>query len=195
MDIDLQACVNGDKGAWDALVVRYSGLILTAVRRALHGAGDAEVDDIVQEVFLRLLKDDRRTLRSYNPALASLSTWLTLVARSVTIDRLRRRGHQALALDDADLPAPAAPPAHSEPPDPSTAGSIPLHILTARQRLVLSMLFDRELSVEEAARVLGVNEQTVRSTKHKALTRLREHLAAAGDDDGPAIVEQGRSTT
>jgi DNA-directed RNA polymerase specialized sigma24 family protein len=39
------------------------------------------------------------------------------------------------------------------------------------------MLFDREMSVEEVAVVLGVNAQTVRSTKHKALSRLREHLS------------------
>jgi RNA polymerase sigma-70 factor (ECF subfamily) len=49
-----------------------------------------------------------------------------------------------------------------------------MHLLTDRQRLVLQMLFDDDLTVEQVARRMGVDEQTVRSTKHKALTRLRE---------------------
>ena len=60
-----------------------------------------------------------------------------------------------------------------------TAGpEIPLHVLSARQRLVMTLLFDEQLSVAEAAGLIGVDEQTIRSTKHKALTRLREHLSS-----------------
>jgi DNA-directed RNA polymerase specialized sigma24 family protein len=42
---------------------------------------------------------------------------------------------------------------------------------------VLRLLFDEQKSVAEAARFLGVDEQTVRSAKHKALSRLREHFS------------------
>ncbi len=59
---------------------------------------------------------------------------------------------------------------------------IPLHVLSARQRLVMTLLFDEQLSVAEAAGFIGVDEQTIRSTKHKALTRLREHLGEKGTD-------------
>ncbi len=40
----------------------------------------------------------------------------------------------------------------------------------------MTLLFDEQLSVAEAAAFIGVDEQTIRSTKHKALTRLREKL-------------------
>ena len=33
----------------------------------------------------------------------------------------------------------------------------------------------------ETAVIVGVDEQTIRSTKHKALSRLREHYRAAND--------------
>ncbi|MHC5113572.1 MAG: RNA polymerase sigma factor [Planctomycetota bacterium] len=174
MDVDLQACIDGDKRAWDAFVDRWSGLIVAAVRRTIRTrVGEvAEIDDPVQEVFVRLVKDDYRLLKTFDSQRASLSTWLTLVARSTTIDHLRRRRLETVPLDvDAIAPPP-------EPHAGTDAPALPLHLLTTRQRLVLRMLFDEELSVSEAARNLGVDDQTIRSTKHKAISRLREHLSA-----------------
>ncbi len=169
MDVDLGACINGDKRAWDLFVERYASLIVAAVARSIRGrAGRQDLEDPVQEVFVRLVKDDYRLLRSYDPNRSSLSTWLTMVARSVAIDQVRKSRLPTVPLDPQELAAapPAAPPTQT----------LPVHLLTARQRLVLRMLFDEGLSVAETARVIGVNEQTVRSTKHKALGRLREQL-------------------
>ena len=172
MDVDLKACIDGDKEAWDAFVGHCAGVLLAAVGRTMRSrmgfVEQSDIEDAVQDVFVRLLKNDCRLLRSYDPARASLATWLTLVARSAAIDRLRRRNPQATALEP-DHPAP------ERQADPSV--SVPWHLLTPRQRLVLRLLFDEQRSVAEAARFLGVDEQTVRSAKHKALSRLREHFA------------------
>jgi len=181
MDVDLEACIRGDKRAWDDFADRWTGVIHAAVRRAFQGgrgaAARAEVEDAVQDVFLRLVKNDFRLLRSYDANRASLSTWLTLVARSTAIDRLRRkRPPPTVPLEASDMThsthssgASRAATLHPE---------IPMHVLSARQRLVMTLLFDEELSVSEAAGFIGVDEQTIRSTKHKALTRLREHLSS-----------------
>jgi len=178
MDVDLEACIGGDKRAWDAFVDRWAGIIHAAVQRAFQGgrgaAARAEVEDTVQDVFVRLLRNDCRLLRSYDANRASLSTWLTLVARSTAIDRLRRkRPPPTLPLEASDMTnvsqASRAPALHPE---------IPMHVLSPRQRLVMTLLFDEELSVAEAAGFIGVDEQTIRSTKHKALTRLRDHLSS-----------------
>ena len=40
----------------------------------------------------------------------------------------------------------------------------------------MELLFGREMTVTEAASVLNVDAQTIRSTKHKALTKLRKHF-------------------
>ncbi len=177
MDVDLEACIRGDKRAWDAFVDRWAGVIHAAVQRAFQGgrgaAARAEVEDTVQDVFLRLVKNDCRLLRSYDANRASLSTWLTLVARSTAIDRLRRkRPPPTVPLEPGDTTQ-ASPQARS-----AGGPEIPLHLLSARQRLVMTLLFDEQLSVAEAAAFIGVDEQTIRSTKHKALTRLREHLSS-----------------
>ena len=190
-DVDLHACTRGDKRAWDAFVVRWSGLIFTAVRNVIHkgesaaadsGHGGVEVDDATQEVFVRLVKDDFRLLKSFDVRRATLSTWLTIVARSTAIDCMRRKRFVATALEPHHAPvSPAAgstasSTADDATPTDSSGAALPMHLLTDRQRLVLRMLFDDGLSVAQAAQRMGVDEQTIRSTKHKALSRLRQHF-------------------
>ena len=175
MDVDLKACIDGDKQAWDLFVQRWGGVIFAAVQRTFAARGGAvdrnDLEDAVQDVFVRLVAGDYRLLRTYDPGRASLSTWLTIVARSTAVDHLRKRRIETVPLQAHDAPeAPAAAVSNDEPP---------LHILSPRQRLVLRMLFDEGLSVAEAARLIGVEEQTIRSLKHKALSRLREHFAPA----------------
>jgi len=85
----LGALLRREKGAWQAFVRRYAGLIVAAVRAVARDTGD--VEDLAQEVFLRLCKDDFRLLRSYDPSRAGLSTWITIVARSTARDAMRRK--------------------------------------------------------------------------------------------------------
>ena len=171
---DLEACLRGDKAAWDALVERFAPVIFGAVRRTLRlrvaQVKSAEVQDVAQDVFVRLLRDDYRLLRTYDPQRAALSTWLTIVARSVALDHLRRRRVPTVPLEQA-ASQPAEPRTQRQrqaPPD------LPAGLLSPRQHLVLRLLFDEEMSVSEAAAVLGVDAQTVRSTKHKAIRKLRD---------------------
>jgi RNA polymerase sigma-70 factor (ECF subfamily) len=64
----------------------------------------------------------------------------------------------------------------------------PDSLLSPRQKLVLSMIYDRDLEVAEIATSLGVDPQTVRSTHHKAMLKLRSYFAQderqglSGDD-------------
>jgi DNA-directed RNA polymerase specialized sigma24 family protein len=174
---ELDALGRGDKLAWDGFVERYYPVIYAAVAKTLSAAAgeiaEEDVRDVCQNVFVRLCANDFRRVRSFDPARASLVTWLTIIARGVSIDFLRRRRLPlvAMAEDVAGLAA-DGPRAASGP-----ELEIPAGLLTAQQTLVLQLLFDRDLAVAEAAKILGVTEQTVRSTKHKALMALRGHFA------------------
>jgi RNA polymerase sigma-70 factor (ECF subfamily) len=185
MDVDLRQCLRGDKAAWDAFVAAYAGLIYAAVARTLrsdrkHQLRD-QIDDAVQDVFLRLVKDDYRLLRSFDPQRASLSTFLTVVARSAAIDGLRKIGPAAIPLEHAIWQVPAgddADPASARPADTPALANLPADLLSPRQELVLSLLFDRGMDVAQVAQFLAVDPQTIRSTKHKALAKLRQALQA-----------------
>ncbi len=141
---------------------------MASVRRVVGSS--AEVDDLVQDVFVRLCKDDCRLLRQYDPARAGLSTWLTVVARSVAHDGIRRKRMVTQTLDDTPEHLLAVEPAHREPV------KIPDGLLSPRQSLVLTMLYEREMEVTEVAEALGIDAQTVRSTHHKAMIKLRTHF-------------------
>ncbi|MDZ4831327.1 MAG: sigma factor-like helix-turn-helix DNA-binding protein [Phycisphaerae bacterium] len=174
MDVDLPGCIAGDRLAWERFVRSSAALIRAAVRRALsvRGVSADEIDDRMQEVYVRLLRNDCRILRTFDPARASLATWLSLVARTTVHEHERRRSLRLTSV--ASVPEPAAP---QEPaPGPDHGPTIPWECLTGQQRSVLEMLFDEGLSVQQVAGRLEVDPQTVRSAKHKALTRLRKLL-------------------
>lgn len=170
----LDSLVRGEKGAWDAFVRRYAGLVVAAVRGVAREA--AEVEDLTQEVFLRLCRNDFRLLRSYDPARAGLSTWLTIVARSTARDALRRHRPLAVpieAVPEAQLSVPPVEPVHKL--------KLPEALLSPRQREILGMLYDRDMEVAEIAAQLGIDPQTVRSAHHKAMIKLRAYFKAEAE--------------
>lgn len=165
------ALLQGEKAAWDAFVRRYGGLIVAAIRGV--APPHADIEDLTQDVFIRLCKDDFRLLRTYDPARASLSTWITIVARSTARDGLRRRRGESVPID-------AVPEAQLavEPVEPVQKLKLPDALLSPRQREILTMLYDREMDVAEIAGVLKIDPQTVRSAHHKAMIKLRAHFRA-----------------
>lgn len=165
------ALLNGERAAWESFVRRYGGLIVAAVRGIAATHGDLE--DLTQEVFVRLCKDDFRLLRNYDPARAGLSTWLTIVARSTARDALRRRRADSVPIE-------AVPEAQLavDPVEPVHKLKLPEALLSPRQREILAMLYDREMDVAEIARALGIDPQTVRSAHHKAMIKLRAYFKA-----------------
>src|SRR5215472_9755730 len=167
-DTDLAALVAGNKAAWDGFVRRYAGLIVSAVRTLMREGTEAE--DVLQEVLVRLCKDDFRLLRTYDPARAGLSTWLTIVARSTARDLQRRHRPPQSALDDVPERLLAVSDVHVEPL------KLPKDLLSPRQQLVLTMLYERDMGVADIARTLDVDAQTVRSTHHKAMLKLRAYF-------------------
>lgn len=168
---ELERLVAGDKQAWDRFVQRHARVIYAAVQKRLVPAGRAaEADDVAQDVFVRLCSRDFKLLRNYDPARAKLTTWLTVITTSVTIDHLRRQSAPTTDLDQTPERFLAV-----EPKLPERV-KIPAELLSPRQALVLELLYRRELEVSEAAEVMGVNPQTVRSMHHKALVKLREHF-------------------
>ena len=166
-----QALLNGEAAAWESFVRRYGGLIVAAVRAIAPTQG--EIEDLTQEVFVRLCKDGFRLLRTYDPTRAALSTWLTIVARSTARDALRRRRVEAVPID-------AVPEAQLavDPVEPVRRLKLPEALLSPRQREILAMLYDREMDVAEVAKALGIDPQTVRSAHHKAMLKLRAHFKA-----------------
>jgi RNA polymerase sigma-70 factor (ECF subfamily) len=81
---------------WEELVARCSPLTTIVARRIsrlwVSDPGPAIIDDIVQEVFLKLCEHDRRILRDFEPrGEDSFFGLLRIVTASVTNDYFRRQ--------------------------------------------------------------------------------------------------------
>jgi RNA polymerase sigma factor (sigma-70 family) len=167
----LAGLLTGEKRSWDDFVRRYAALIVAAVRGVAAQTGD--VEDLTQEVFVRLCKDDFRLLRTYDATRASLSTWITIVARSTARDALRRRRPDSVPID-----AVAEIHLKVDAVEPAPKLKLPEALLSPRQREILGMLYDAEMDVAEIAQALGIDPQTVRSAHHKAMLKLRAYFKA-----------------
>jgi RNA polymerase sigma-70 factor (ECF subfamily) len=165
----IEELIRGENGAWEAFVRRYAGLVVAAVRGIAREPG--EIEDLTQEVFLRLCKNDFRLLKSYDPARAGLSTWITIVARSTARDAMRRHRPAAVPIEAVPEAALAI-----DPVEPVRKLKLPEALLSPRQREILAMLYDRDMEVAEIAAKLGIDPQTVRSAHHKAMLKLRAHF-------------------
>ncbi|MGH7855371.1 MAG: RNA polymerase sigma factor, partial [Candidatus Binatia bacterium] len=91
----IAGCVKTDKPAWDEFVQQYSKLVYHTIRKtlALHHAEVFPdlVEDLFQEVFLALVKDNFSQLRRFRGDNGcTLASWLRMITARRTIDHLRK---------------------------------------------------------------------------------------------------------
>ncbi|MGD0888685.1 MAG: sigma-70 family RNA polymerase sigma factor [Acidobacteriaceae bacterium] len=153
------------------LVHDYSGLLYRVALSLVRNPAEAE--DVVQDVFLRVLERKRELA-----AIVDLRPWLVRIAWNLALDRCRRvRPRQmddlfAEALVSADLPADQAL---------DEAGRIrqvlgAIERLPGKEREALLLSAMDELSTVEIAAVLGRSESSVRSLLFRARAHLHQRL-------------------
>jgi RNA polymerase sigma-70 factor (ECF subfamily) len=189
-------------GSEDALATLYDRHVDGIHAVALRLTNDRQVaEEVVQETFLALW--NRAEL--FDPAVASLSTWLRTIARNRTVDRLRAAGRRPPLVplsghgdgDDSDAGlerlSPDATVIGGAAPDPSPEAAAEAGDLRAMIGMALSGMPDAERTVILLAYREGLTQTeiaerlewplgTVKTRTRRALARLREVLEA---DDGP----------
>jgi RNA polymerase sigma-70 factor, ECF subfamily len=125
-----------------------------------RGVPAANVDDIVQEVFMVV----HRRLAAFESR-SSLRTWLWVIARRVARDHVRKRGNTAVGepLGDRDVSAQGGP---AEALEQKTAAQILDELMgqmTEAQREVFMLYEVEQMTGSEIAESLGANENTIYS--------------------------------
>lgn len=143
-----------------------------ALRLAARLCGKADAaEEVVQESLFRAA----RSWRSFRGD-SSFRTWFFRIVVNVARDRVRAPpATQELIDDPVDSRATSGPQRVLEQ---ETAQRIAQEVsrLPQRQREVLILVAYENHSIGEAAVVLGVTEQNVRTNLHLARARLRERL-------------------
>jgi RNA polymerase sigma-70 factor (ECF subfamily) len=192
----VRAVANGSEEALAALYDRHVGGVHAVAFRLTSDRQVAE--EVVQETFLALW--NRAEL--FDPAVASLATWLRTIARNRTVDRLRAAGRRPPLVslggrDDADdsdsafdrlgpdavvlggaVPDPS-PEAAAEASDMRTAVASALGVMPEPERVVILLAYREGLTQAEIAERLEWPLGTVKTRTRRALARLR--VALEGD--------------
>lgn len=184
----LDAALVGDARAWDRFCRRYQALIIGCVRRVLrrYGATFSTTDlaDMVAEVWVALLREDRRKLRQYDPHRGyRLSSWIGLIATNCTIDHLRARTAEHSYLEemktvDRVLVDLSSPQSRLEQLEAARLAQSALAQLDDHDRDFVIACFHDERPPAELAAELGVTVNTIYSRKFKVRAKLARITAA-----------------
>ena len=170
----------GDQDAFETLVHRYERELFGYLRRYLRSAEMAE--DVFQSTFLQvhLKKDSFEAGRPFRP-------WLYAIATHQAIDAQRRnRRHRMVELDrrhgdqegESFVTALAARGGTAD--DEAATEEARQHVrsavdsLTAPQRVVVELVYQRGLKYREVSKQIGIPVGTVKSRMRAALVKLGE---------------------
>lgn len=165
----VRAMASGDAAALTELYARHGGGVLSYLLGRVIDRRMAE--ELLQDVMLAAWRGA--------PAFrgdARVRTWLLTIAHNRSINAMRRR--QVVTVELA--PRQVDPRGGTNGLPDHTTDRLDLRravdCLPEDQRTALDLVFFHELSIAEAARVLGVAEGTVKSRLHRARGTLRERL-------------------
>ena len=167
----IAAVVAGRAGAFDELAARHRPLMLRIAREHFRIRPD-DAEDIVQDVFARLLGNDCEHLKAFHGE-CKLSTWLYNITRNRCIDLKRRKGADPMPADDPANGADVAGTAELRATVDRALAELP-----PRSRLLLRLRYFQQLSYQEIGDLLGVPANTVGSGINRAKKRLREILGS-----------------
>jgi RNA polymerase sigma factor (sigma-70 family) len=177
----IAACLEGDAGAWEALIVRYQRLVYSIPLKARLSTDDAA--DIFQSVCLKLY-EKLSTLREHEKIIAWLITTTTRETWRVAA-RARREGISVMS-DDEDpsegiSQIPAVGPLADEQRQTLQQQQIVregVETLPARCRELITMLFYQkdELSYSDIASRMKMPVASVGPTRARCLEKLKKLL-------------------
>lgn len=197
-------CISGDKSSWDKFVSQYSKMVYSCIHGALRGYGRVNtpefVDELFQEVFVALLKDDFKKLKSFGwKNGCSFSTWLKKVTGRLVQDYSKKETNRTKGQDTLDEPA------YPEGSGKQTLGEkLPsrgkfrvskqptwmnllfkideieiirklVQKLSASDQLLFRLIYN-DVSVEDIAKHMNKSAEAVYMQKTRVLGKLRQEL-------------------
>jgi len=174
----LQRCLSGEGAAWEDLLRAYTRKLYNLCYRFTGRIDEAE--DLTQEIFVKVYQ----TLRTYDAAQGTFSTWLHRVARNHLVDHYRRtkKDRVTSSLEDElgtleEKPSPGAEPlGRVESQERREFLQQGLNRLSPDLREAVVLRDFHDLDYQEIAQVLGVPQGTVKSRINRGRLELARVL-------------------
>ncbi len=157
------------------LIEKYKTLVWHMVLRMVSQQED--VEDLCQEVFLRVFKD----LGKFRGE-SKLSTWIGTIAYNMSITYLRKKGKNIMVPVEDYSPVTAGMPAEESADkafDKNNMKKIVHHViesLPVRYRTVITLFYLEELSYKEIEEITGMPEGTIKSYLNRGRQAIRERV-------------------
>jgi RNA polymerase sigma-70 factor (ECF subfamily) len=176
----LEGVSRGDQMAFRRLYTRHNVRIFRFLMRLVRD--EAAAEELLNEVFLEVWQHAGRYEGRSSP-----STWMMSIAHNKAVSSLRRRREQTGLVDEQLMQVPDPdddPEANLQKQDKGQLMHACMAALSADHRTILDLVYYQELSVGEAAEVLGIPENTVKTRMFYARKKLSELLKSRGIDRG-----------
>lgn len=174
-DLLIRMVKAGKAEAYRALVERYQDLVYNLCYKILLDEDEAK--DAAQETFIKAYQ----VLGSFR-AESKFSTWLYRIASNMALAKARRK-KRAVPLEEARYMATNEQAGDSQPSSMNQQErSRFLHLALAQleenDRLLLSLYYLEEVSMEETAEISGLDKNTVKVRMHRARKKLYNVLSS-----------------
>ena len=190
----VQGCLKRNKQSWSEFIIRYSPLIYNYIYSVLTVKGRSisteQVEDIFQEIFHALIKDNYKKLSTYRARNGcSLASWLRQVTVNFTIDYLRRlkplvsidaETKEGFSLKDtlADL-SPEAGDFLSRQDKLKTLYEC-IDLLDSGEQYFMELFLGQGLNLEQIKEHLKLNRGAVDMRKSRIFQKLQECFKRKG---------------
>ncbi|MEM9444012.1 MAG: RNA polymerase sigma factor [Verrucomicrobiota bacterium] len=174
---------SGNESAFTELLSRHSGLVYGTVAKMM-GIGDPEIEDVAQEVFVRVYRSAPR----YRPE-AKFTTWLFTITRNCVFTACRKRKRKRLEIRLLDMVKPGQDIPEIEFEDKASdareqmiqseiedAVNEKIAKLPEKQRYALILRQYHQLDYEEIAKTMQTSVSSVKSLLFRARDTLRKDL-------------------
>lgn len=175
-DIELiQQIINGNQQAYAEIVKRYQDYVFTLTLRFIKNREDAE--EVAQDVFVKAY----RSLSDFRGA-SKFSTWLYTIVYTTSITFLRKKKMEVNSLDDektfelADSQDSGFRANQVEQKSKIKMVTEAIKLLSADDVRIITLFYKAEQSLEEIAKILGMETNTVKVKLHRARGRLKEKM-------------------
>jgi len=179
----IQAVIDRAPGGWQAFFKKHERLILACLRRVYARysvpLSRDELEDLVSQVCLDLLRADFRKLKLFDPDRGyRLSSWVGLIATNIAHDALRRRAPPSTSTDDEDSPLSELQSSLPDPLEQVTQKeqmellARAVALLTPTDQEFIRLYYLEQLTPDEIGVKTGVSVNTVYSRKNKVRAKL-----------------------
>ena len=157
----------GDMTAFDELMIRYERQIYRVCYRFVENREDAM--DLAQEVFIKAFEHLPGFRRE-----SSLKTWLYRIAINHCINHVKKHPHEFVEVTEHTSSIRPLVQAQLEEQEQRERFRRMVKCLPPKQKAILELRINDQLSYEEIARISGRSVSTIKASVFFALAKLRK---------------------